>query len=157
MHLELRRPVGSFFCYSPRMPQCSICSRPGAAAIVNELFEKKTTLAQIATQTGFHPSSVYRHNRNCFPKWKALKLKSSKVDPVNCRFVVSWSDPRDESAPRTFSTVTANEHGVCRNVSLTAADLKPNDLILEIQWVKHRAAPKIAAEVTAVAKDADTL
>jgi hypothetical protein len=74
--------------------ECSICSHPDGAKIVNALLEKGTFLKVIAQQTGFSKSSVHRHSLKCVIRQQAAKLKSSRFDPHTDKLVVHWpGDP----------------------------------------------------------------
>jgi|SRR5882762_327912 len=75
------------------MATCSICDRPDAASIINELLEKKTGLDTIAEQTGFHRSSIHRHSKKCYPAWRASKLKTKRGSASDSgRDIARWPD-----------------------------------------------------------------
>jgi hypothetical protein len=125
------------------MATCSICERPEAASIINELLEKKTALDVIAQQTGCHRSSVHRHAKKCFPAWRAARLKArSKNDGEPGRMIVQWPDRPDVGSHPHFSYFDR---------VLTETELRPDDIIFEVVYAEALVEQNFA---DAIAEDA---
>jgi hypothetical protein len=103
------------------MPLCSICERPEAASIINEMLETRNALDVIAQQTGFHRSSIHRHSKRCFPLWKAARVKArrGKNDGAPGRIIVQWPD----RAALTYCS---------RPIALS--ELRENDVLLRVEF-----------------------
>jgi len=130
-------------CYTPRM-ECSICKSAEAAAVINELLEKKTGLDSIAEQTGFHRSSIHRHHKKCFVAWRAarLKAKSGKTDGTG-RLVALWPELslRANLDPEIVAAYYSHY-----GLAISASDLRADDDVLVIRYtppVPLRAEAKI--------------
>jgi hypothetical protein len=75
--------------------ECSICSRPGGAAIVNQLlYAGKHNLQEIADECGFSKSAVHRHSHGQCPQsfvsYRAAMVKSKGAKLVAGRMFVQW-------------------------------------------------------------------
>jgi hypothetical protein len=93
---------GTRKCYPALMPACSICANSELAATVNQLlFEKKSTLQEIADKVGSTKSSVGRHAAKCFLEWKATRVKDRKGKTADSgRLLVQWpNEPTAELQP----------------------------------------------------------
>jgi hypothetical protein len=84
------------------MPACSICSNAELAETVNGLlFEKKSTLQEIADKVGSTKSSIGRHASKCFLEWKATRVKGRKGNTADSgRLLVRWpNEPTPDLQP----------------------------------------------------------
>lgn len=125
------------------MPTCTICANAEAATVINELLlEGKSSLDEIAEKVGCHRSSIYRHNKNCFPAWRAARVKSRNRKNADAprRIFVRW--PSD--APSDVrSTITRN----FGTLAVPASQITPNDVIFEVSY--NTALPKSTQAVPA--------
>ena len=91
------------------MALCSICTTPGARAIVEELLAKGVSLKTIARQTGLAKSSIHRHSQTCILRRAATELKSVRFDPAHDRVLTDLGGgrffvQRDPQKPETAHT-----------------------------------------------------
>jgi ribosomal protein S14 len=107
------------------MATCSICSRPGARKIVDELLSRRVPLKQIAVQTGLKKSSIHRHSHSCVLRAAAEQLKNVKFRPQHDRVLVTWGNgsyvvQSDPATPESNGT------------TVTVTGLRSNDWVIEV-------------------------
>lgn len=142
-------------CYASRMAHtCSICSKgEQVATTVNEMLWTKKTLAEISTQTNFHPSSIHRHKfGDCvfsFPKFKAAKV-AAKNKPMGQggRLVVCWpvGSVFHGAPPSTTERFTLMDgHGG----EIKRAELRVSDTLLTVRYQRPLLSEELVSEAFA--------
>jgi hypothetical protein len=123
------------------MPTCSVCSNAELAETVNQLlFEKKSTLQEIADKVGSTKSSVGRHAAKCFLQWRAARVKTRKGSaPGSGRTIVSWPAGPESAFPRgRIFEIVADKRGriILEDVDILA--LTPTDDLFVVRYADPR-------------------
>jgi hypothetical protein len=112
------------------MPICSICGNSELAETVNGLlFEKKSTLQEIADKVGSTKSSVGRHAAKCFLQWKALRVKTRKGSAAGSgRTIVKWASGPESAFPHgALFEILADKRGRIIHEALNPSDVTEAD------------------------------
>jgi len=116
--------------------ECSVCQKPGAAEIVNELLQKRIPMSEIAATVGIGKSSIHRHSKVCWIRARAQRIRANRYDPTR-RVIVSWPD--FEAAPanvrgRFFVWSYPGMPEKAPLALIPRSDLRPDDQICEVVY-----------------------
>jgi hypothetical protein len=101
------------------------------------LFEKKSTLQEIADIVGSTKSSVGRHAAKCFLQWRAARLKTRKGSAAgsSSRTIVKWAPGPESAYPHgAVFEILADKRGKILLKDVDPLSLAPADDLFVVKY-----------------------